>query len=505
MTSSVAEPAGIPHLPDVDRLVKVPTLRTPQRMRDHLAALGVEMGVDDSIETGGASPLAQPITWGNRTIGNRWATHPMEGWDGTTSGGVTEPMVRRWQRFGETGAKLIWGGEAMAVRPDGRANPNQLIINRENQAGIKQLRDVLVESHEQVFGRADDLVIGFQLTHSGRFCRPNEKTTFEPRVAFRHPLLDSRFRVTADDQVWSDDELPELVERYVEAAQIAAECGADFVDIKHCHGYLLHEFLGAHTRPGHYGGSFENRTRLLREIVEGIRATGNQIGLGVRLSAFDLVPFRPDPSRGRPGKLGPGIPEDFSACLPYRYAFGVNPDNPVEYDLTETYRLVDLLSELGITLLNLSAGSPYYNPHIQRPAAYPPSDGYQPPEDPLVGVARQVNVVRQIKERAPVGMVVVGTGYSYLQEFLPHVAQHNVRLGYVDSVGLGRMLLAYPGLLADAVSGSGVQTKRICRTFSDCTTAPRNGLASGCYPLDEYYKMTPEAEQLKEIKKAAGV
>ncbi|HET7769850.1 MAG TPA: NADH:flavin oxidoreductase, partial [Chloroflexota bacterium] len=351
MTTSVAEPAGIPHLPDVDRLVKVPTLRTPQRLREHLASLGVGMGVDDTLETGAASPLAQPLRWGDRTIGNRWTTQPMEGWDGTTTGGVTEPMIRRWQRFGETGAKLIWGGEAMAVRPDGRANPNQLIINRENQAAIKQLRDVLVESHGQHFGRTDDLVIGFQLTHSGRFCRPNEKTRFEPRVAFRHPLLDSRFRVTSDDQVWTDGELKELVQRYVDAAQVAAECGADFVDIKHCHGYLLHEFLGAHTRPGEYGGSFENRTRLLREIVEGIRASGNTIGIGVRLSAFDWVPFKPDPNRGRPGKLGPGIPEDFSGCLLYRYGFGVNPDNPVEHDLSETFRFVDLLADLGITLL----------------------------------------------------------------------------------------------------------------------------------------------------------
>ena len=490
---------------DVDRLVKIPTLKTAAALRQHAAALGVELGVDDAVKTGERSPLLQPLQWNGRTIGNRWCTQPMEGWDGTATGGVTEPMVRRWKRFGETGAKLIWGGEAMAVRPDGRANPNQLIINRENAAGITHLREALVESHSAQFGRTDDLVIGFQLTHSGRFCRPNEKTRFEPRVAFRHPFLDGRFRVTSDDQVWGDAELGELVQRYVDAAHVAAECGADFVDIKHCHGYLLHEFLGAHTRSGKYGGTFENRTRLLREIVEGIKTSGNRIGIGVRLSAFDWVPFRPDPSRGRPGKLGPGIPEDFSGTLPYIYAFGCNADNPVEYDLTETFKFVELLNQLGITLLNLSAGSPYYNPHIQRPAAYPPSDGYQPPEDPLLGVARQVEVVKQIKAAAPKEMIVIGSGYSYLQEYLPHAAQHNVRRGYVDSVGLGRMLLAYPEVLADAVAGTGMHTKRICRTFSDCTTAPRNGLVSGCYPLDEYYKQSDEATLLKEIKKAAGV
>lgn len=490
---------------DAEPHIKVPTLRTAGRFNEQMRAMGIGLTADEDVVGGSEGPLSRPIAWNGRTIGNRWTTQPMEGWDGTTTGGVTEPMVRRWRRFGESGAKLIWGGEAMAVRPDGRANPNQLIITRENAAGIKRLRDVLVESHGEKFGRTDDLVIGFQLTHSGRFCRPNEKTRFEPRVAFRHPLLDSRFRVTSDEQVWTDTELKELVQKYVDAAQVAAECGADFVDVKHCHGYLLHEFLGAHTRTGAYGGSFENRTRLLVEIVEGIRQSGNQIGIGVRLSAFDWVPFKPDPNRGKPGKLGPGIPEDFSHCLPYRYAFSVNQENPVEWDLAETFKLVDLLKELGVTLLNLSAGSPYYNPHIQRPAAYPPSDGYQPPEDPLVGVARQVEMVRQVKERAPEGMVVIGSGYSYVQEFLTHVAQHNVRTGMVDSVGLGRMLLAYPEVLADAVAGTGVQTKRLCRTFSDCTTAPRNGLASGCYPLDEYYKSSETAAQLREIKKAAGV
>ena len=185
-----------------------------------------------------------------RTIGNRWAIHPMEGWDGTTSGGVTEPMVRRWQRFGESGAKLIWGGEAMAVRPDGRANPRQLILNRENQAGIASLRETLLKTHREKFGTTDDLVIGFQLTHSGRFCRPHSKQ-WESRIAYRHPLLDAKFNVTSDAQILQRrGTAPACRGLRQAAARIAAEIGADFVDIKHCHGYLLHEFLGAHTRPG---------------------------------------------------------------------------------------------------------------------------------------------------------------------------------------------------------------------------------------------------------------
>ncbi|MFZ9853761.1 MAG: NADH:flavin oxidoreductase [Limisphaerales bacterium] len=488
------------------KLTRIATLKTVDEFRAHVAALGIDIPTEDTIATTG-SPLLQPlsgVTIHGKTIGNRWAIHPMEGWDGTTDGGVTDDMRRRWRRFGESGAKLIFGCEAMAIRPDGRANPNQLILQESNREGVRELLGLLREAHQQHHGTTDDLVVGFQLTHSGRFCRPNDKKRFEPRVAFRHPLLDGRFRVDSDGQVLTDDEVRELIRCYVRAARIAAEVGADFVDLKHCHGYLLHEFLGAHTRPGPYGGSFENRTRILREIVEGIRADGNRIDLAVRLSAFDFVPFRPDPARSQPGRPGPGIPEDYSAHLPYHYGFGVDPRNPVEHDLTETFRFADLCVDLGIRLLNLTAGSPYYNPHIQRPAAYPPSDGYQPAHDPLIDVARQLDVVRRVKAHlAGRGTAVVGTAYSYLQEYLPHVAQAVIRQGWTDVVGLGRMTLSYPGILSDATRQGVLTPRLLCRTFSDCTTAPRNGLISGCYPLDDHYRVKPEAERLKAIKKGS--
>ncbi len=499
-------------MPEPFKLTRIPTLKTVDDFKAHVAALGLDLPCDDKIETGLASALSHPVMTmeiNGKQIGNRVAIQPMEGWDGTASGGITDDMVRRWRRFGESGAKLIYGGEAMAVRPDGRANPNQLIINEENKAGIIHLRETLVAAHQARYGTADDLVIGFQLTHSGRFCKPNDKKRMEPRVAYRHPILDKKFNVTSDDQVFTDSEIEELIQKYIAAAKIAWEAGADFVDLKHCHGYLLHEFLSARTRPGKFGGSFENRTCILREIISGIRAGGNKIEIGVRLSAFDFVPFKPDDARAQPGKLGPGIPEDFSQCLPYQFGFGVNENNPVEYDLTETFQFAALCGELGVKILNLSAGSPYYNPHIQRPAAYPPSDGYQPAHDPLIDVARQINVVRQVKEflggkTGPGGVapIVVGSAYSYLQEYLPHVAQAVVKNGWTDMIGLGRMVLSYPAMLSEAVEKGALTPKLICRTFSDCTTAPRNGLISGCYPLDKYYSARPEYQQLKEIKKA---
>jgi 2,4-dienoyl-CoA reductase-like NADH-dependent reductase (Old Yellow Enzyme family) len=485
-------------------LVRIPTLKTAGDFRRRLSALGLELPCDDIIETGPGSPLGRPmdtVTINGKRIGNRFAVQPMEGWDATRTGGATDEVIRRWTRFGQSGAKLICGGEAMAVRAEGRANPNQLIICRENQGDLARLRQTLVDAHRERHGATDDLVIGFQLTHSGRFCRPNDNRP-EPRAAFRHPVLDKKFQVTSDAQVFTAAGVKELIKDYVAAAQIAWEAGADFVDIKHCHGYLLHEFLAAFTRGDEYGGSFGNRTRILREIVEGIRASGNKIELAVRLSAFDSVPFKPDAARAKPGQLGPGQPEDYP--LPYPYAFGVRQDSPLDYDLAEPVQFMQLCSALGVKVLNITAGSPYYCPHVQRPAAYPPSDGYQPPHDPLIDVARHIDVTRQLKAQAPAGLVIVGSAYSYLQEFLPNVGQAVVREGWADMIGLGRMILSYPAMPGDVLQKGMLTPKAICRTFSDCTTAPRHGMVSGCYPLDKYYTAKPEAKKLKAIKRGSA-
>jgi 2,4-dienoyl-CoA reductase-like NADH-dependent reductase (Old Yellow Enzyme family) len=368
------------------------------------------------------------------------------------------------------------------------------------------LRELLLAAHRDPAAENDegDLLIGLQLTHSGRFCRPNEKTRMEPVILFHHPLLDGKFGTPADYPVMTDGEISRLVEDYVLAAKRAQECGFDFVDLKHCHGYLGHEFLSAVHRPGRYGGSLENRTRFLREMVAGIRAEAPGLEIGVRLSAIDLIPFRPDPQRSHGSLLGPGVPEPYGNLLPYHGAFGVAAVRPDEWDLTEPLAFCKLLAEQEITLLNITAGSPYYNPHVTRPALYPPSDGYLPPEEPLVGVHRLLEVARQIKQAFP-DMVCVGSGYTYLQDYLPNVAQAVVERDWIDFVGLGRMVLAYPELPRDVLSGRGLAKKRLCRTFSDCTTAPRNGMVSGCYPLDAHYKNSAEFRTLAAVKKAAKI
>lgn len=482
-------------------IARLGSLRDVARFQAHLGSLGLAIPCDRELMAGAASPLLRPLECGGIRIGNRIATHPMEGWDGTPDGNPTENTVRRWRKFGRSGAKLIWGGEAVAVRHEGRANPNQLLAAPHTRDGLAGLRAAIVEEHRHATGSVEGLLIGLQLTHSGRYCRPNSYGRAEPRILYHHPILDRRLGLPADYPVLSDGEVAAIIEDFHRAARLAWELGFDFVDIKHCHGYLGHEFLSAHTREGSYGGSFENRTRFLREVVEGIRSLAPQLKIGVRFSAFDTIPFRPNASLSSPGRPGPGVPEPYSDLLPYRWGFGLNPSNPTEVDLSEPVRFLVLLEQLGIRLVNVTAGSPYYNPHIQRPAIFPSSDGYPPPADPLVEVARHIGLVRTLKRQFP-RLVMVGSGYTYLQDFLPHVAQAVLREGWVDAVGIGRMALIYPELLWDAAHGRPIDHRRVCRTFSDCTTAPRNGLPSGCYPLDDHYKKSAMAQRLKEAKAA---
>ena len=481
------------------RYPRISSLKGVEGFRTHISDLGINLKCDDEVITGSDGPLSRKYKIGDHYVGNRFCIHPMEGWDGTLDGKPSEFTRRRWRKFGESGAKLIWGGEAFAVTPEGKANPNQLIACQENRSAISDLRGILVEAHRESSESVEDLYIGLQLTHSGRFCRPFRKDKMEPAILYHHPILDAKFGIDDSYDVLSDGEIEAIIGKYVDCAKIASELGFDFVDVKHCHGYLGHEFLSAYSRSGRFGGSFENRTRFLREIVSGIRAEAPDIDIGVRLSAFDTLPFRPDPDSGDSKKLGSGIPEYFEENSAYEYGFGLNKTNPLQIELSETIQFIKLLQSLDISLINISCGSPYYNPHIQRPALFPPSDGYQPPEDPLVGVARQINVVSNLKSKFP-DMCFVGSGYSYLQEFLPLIGQYLIDKGQVDFIGLGRMVLSYPELPRDIVTSGQMKRKLICRTFSDCTTAPRNGIISGCYPLDKFYKGLDEAVEFRGLK-----
>ena len=470
---------------------RVASLKTAAAFRAHLERSAIALPFDDVLAQPSESPLARSIDVAGVRVGNRFCILPMEGWDGTREGEPSELTRRRWRHFGISGAKLIWGGEAVAVRHDGRANPHQLMMSAATERAIASLREELVAAHRERFGsNADgDLWIGLQLTHSGRYARPDLYDRPAPLAGAHHPLLDRRFPNGV--RVLTDEELDRLVDDFVAAARRAHDGGYRFVDVKACHGYLGHEMLGARSRPGKYGGSLENRTRFMRSVIEAIRARVPGLDIVVRMSVFDTVPYRKRSD-------GVGEPEPRSADCGFGMA-DLEDDGSLDRALEEPRAVLRMLEGLGVAWICVSGGSPYYNPHVQRPALFPPLDGYEPPEDPLRGVARQIAATALLKQSFP-NLAFVGSGYSYLQEWLPHVGQHAVRTGMTDVVGLGRMVLAYPDLPADVLAGKPLRRGSICRTFSDCTTGPRLGLVSGCFPLDRFYSDRPEAIQVKNVR-----
>ncbi len=429
------------------------------------------------------APLGAPTEVGGRRVGNRLAIHPMEGCDGTLDGAPGDLTVRRFRRFGEGGAKLIWG-EAAAVVPEGRANPRQLLMDESHARGLRGLADACRSSHAERWGRVDDLLIGIQLTHSGRY------SARRPVLAQHHPLLDPRTvvdRATGavadrDTPLISDAELDRLQDRYAAAASLALRVGFDFVDIKQCHGYLLNELLSSRTRPGRYGGSFENRTRFIREVVGRIHSENPGTPIGTRLNVYDGIPYRP------------GVEDRMGVPCPYEprlnLGWGMSPDDPFTPDLGEPIALIGLLRDLGLTMVSVSMGNPYTNPHVLRPFEYAPVDGYETPEHPMIGVDRHFRMAEAVQAAFP-ELAVVGSGYSWLQAYLFQAGAANVGDGRIGFVGVGRASLAQPEFGRHVLLGEALDPKRICRTFSYCTAlmrAKHNELgqfATGCPPFDK--------------------
>ena len=276
---------------------RVAQLKTAADLRSYLEKNGIDLPFDDVLLAPTESPFSRPIELkSGKTIGNSLCILPMEGWDGTTEGRPTDFTRNRWKKFAISGAKLLFGCEAVAVCHSGKANPNQLVLNADTFPDFVELRQLLLDEHSNAFGKTDDLLIGLQLTHSGRFCKPKSHKAFEPKILYSHPFLNNKFGLTADYPTLTDADIDQIIEHYVEAAVLAQKAGFDFVDVKHCHGYLGHEFLSSVNREGRYGGSFENRTRYLRNIVAGIRQAAS--GFGDRYSP-ECIRYAPVQKRAR--------------------------------------------------------------------------------------------------------------------------------------------------------------------------------------------------------------
>ncbi len=447
------------------------------------ARLGIRLRFSDDL-----SPLFQPLAIAGRTAGNRWCVHPMEGCDGELDGRPGELTFRRYVRFGAGGAKMIWG-EACAVTDDGRANPRQIVLNESTKADFARMVADCRSAHRAANGDDSDLLFGLQLTHSGRY------SFRRPIIATPDPLLVGRYKVTADTPLVTDDELKRLVDSYVTTAKLAVEVGFDFLDVKQCHRYLLNELLGARNRPGRFGGSYENRTRLARDIFQAVHAAvPARVILATRMNVFDSIPFNP-----------PGEPVPHT--LPLANGWGMSDSDPFTPDLSEPLRWIADMRALGVTLVNLTMGNPYAQPHFGRPAEYPPPDGYESPEHPLTGVNRHFQATEVI-QRANPDLAVVGTGYSYLQEFLPQAAAANVSDNRVSLVGVGRATLSQPDWVRQLLDHGKLDRKRVCRTFSYCTAImrakdhPMGQFPTGCPPFDKetYGDLWKEVQQL-HVKK----
>lgn len=441
------------------------------------------------------APLFRPATLGTLTVGNSLVVQPMEGCDCTADGTPDELTVRRYHRFGAGGAKLIWG-EAAAVIEEGRANARQLLVSEATLPALGKLVETCRAAHRESCGDDSDLVIGLQLTHSGRYCYRR------PLIATHDAALDPRTiadrstgrTVGPDYPLLDDDYLKRLVDHFVAAAKLARRAGFQFVDLKQCHRYLLNELLGARTRPGPFGGEFANRTRLTRDIVAAIRAAVPGLIVATRLNVFDGLPFCSGPDKvGVPCEHSKPLADGWGMCL----------DDPHTPDLTEPLQLIAELRQLGVTLLNVTMGNPYASPHIVRPFEYPPPDGYETPEHPLVGVDRHFRLAETIHKAHP-GLPVVGSGYSFLQEFLPAAAAANLRDDRCAFVGVGRATLAQPDFVKQLLDHGRLDRKRVCRTFSYCTAlmrAKHNALGqypTGCPPFDKeaYGPIWQECQEL---------
>jgi len=420
-----------------------------------------------SVEAiGDVSILAEPVQAGGLAIPNSLAVHPMEGCDGDSQGRPGKLTLRRYERFASGGAGLIWA-EATAVVPEGRANPRQLWIHEKNKESFAAMVKMMRQAAAGSMGADHKPVIVLQLTHSGRYSKPEGAAN--PIIAQRDPYRDPmipqpkpdpnrKSRIPDDWPLVTDEYLDKLQDAYVEAARIAFEVGFDAVDVKSCHGYLINELFGCRSRKGKYGGSFENRTRFPLQVIDKIRQElGEDAVVAMRLGIYDAIP--------------------------YPYGWAVDKDDYTRPDLTEPKKLIALLQQRGLGLINVTIANPYYNPHVGRPFNEPIIGGYEEPEHPLVGVDRLVNLAGEIQKQFP-DIAMVGTGYSWLRTLFANVAAANKTNGLISLVGAGRMAFAYPDYAKDILTKGRMYPEKVCVSCSACTQIMRDAGMTGCVVRD---------------------
>jgi NADPH-dependent glutamate synthase beta subunit-like oxidoreductase/2,4-dienoyl-CoA reductase-like NADH-dependent reductase (Old Yellow Enzyme family) len=422
-------------------------LRDVESLRAELAKLGLSLPLDEDF-----SVLGEPVALGALRTPNRFIVQPMEGFDSQPDGGPGELSFRRYRRFAEGGSGLLWC-EATAILHEARSNPHQLCLNRDTVDGFARLVEATRDAARRAFGH--EIVLLLQLTHSGRYSRPEGIP--RPMIAHHSAVLDPLHKLPPDYPLVTDEYLDRLQDSYVAAARLAKQAGFDGVDVKSCHRYLMSELLASFTREGRYGGSLENRSRLLRETVARIQREVPGLLVTTRMNVYDAIP--------------------------YPYGFGVQRETHEEPDLAEPIAVIGQLRELGLPLLNVSIGNPYYNPQYNRPFDRPIVGAPVPDEHPLAGVVRFLNITRTIQHTFP-DLPIVGSGYSWLRHLTPYVAAGVVRTGGATLIGQGRGAFAYPDSVRDVLRLGRMEPGRTCITCSACTQIMRDGAMTGCVVRD---------------------
>lgn len=414
------------------------------------------------------SVLAKPLVFGNVVLKNRLGIAPMEGADALPDGSPSRLTTRRYVREAEGGSGLIWF-EAISIVPEGRSSAHQLMLTKDNLEQYKRFTEEIKEAGRKANGFAPYLVM--QANHSGRYSNPQGRPA--PLIAYRHPEYE-KLRPADDSCIVSDDYLKSLEEKFGEAALLAREAGFDAVDIKSCHGYLLAELNSAYNRPGQYGGSFENRTRLLRNGIAAAKAYETEDFLvTARIGIFD--------------------------GFAYPYGFGVKEEEGAVVNAEEPIRLIrSLYKDYGLPMVNLTMGNPYVSTHVTRPYDH---GKYVPDEHPLVGVARIINGIGAVKKAVP-QMVISASGPSYLRQYSDLFAAGAIEEGLCDEMLFGRMSFANPGFANQIIKDGCMDVKKTCVACGKCGDLIRAGKPTGCVVRDTetylgYYREYMAENQIK--------
>jgi 2,4-dienoyl-CoA reductase-like NADH-dependent reductase (Old Yellow Enzyme family) len=414
--------------------------KTKDDLIQKVKTLGFDLPFSEDL-----APLFQPYQLAGFLIANRLVVQPMEGYDSENDGSPSELSRRRYLRYASGGSGIIWH-EAVSVMHEGRSNPHQLWIHKKNSDSFSRLND---QVRKDAVKQGIDPFLVVQLTHSGRYSKPEGVP--KPQVAALNPLLDK-----TPPHILTDDDLKRIMDQFVEASKLARKSGFNAVDLKACHGYLVVELLSAKTRMNSIFGGNETsgRFRFLLETIDRIRDEVPGISITIRLSITDL----------------------------YKGGFGVDENG--EHDFTEPLLLAGQLKIRGIGLINITMGSPYFNPHVNRPYDNPLPGQNKPKEHPLEGVMRMINGTSFFQEKFP-GIAMVGSAWSFLRHYAPNAGASVIRNGQASFIGFGRNSFAYPSMPLDLMKNGKADQRRTCITCSGCTRLIRSLRPGGCVIHDK--------------------